>query len=256
MDPCELRQSGGDAAVRDLVARRVPLFEFAMRSVIAQYDVSAAEGRVNALNQVAPLVGKIRDASLRPEYVRLVAGWLGMEVDTVAAAVKRVAGKSNTPLPDVPAAQVNLKDPLLMLEREVLKVKLQAPELISGWSDIESNAFTYEPYAALRAQIDAVSDADITTLLTRTEDASLQAIITELTVEPIRSDGEVSERYALALTARLREVALSRQIAEVKSTLQRLNPVEEEVKYNEIFTELMTLETKKRAQKDVAMGEI
>ncbi len=256
MDPCELRQSGGDAAVRDLVARRVPLFEFAMRSVIAQYDVSAAEGRVNALNQVAPLVGKIRDASLRPEYVRLVAGWLGMEVDTVAAAVKRVVGKSNTPLPDVPAAQVNLKDPLLMLEREVLKVKLQVPELISGWSDIESNAFTYEPYAALRAQIDAVSDADITTLLTRTEDASLQGIITELTVEPIRSDGEVSERYALALTARLREVALSRQIAEVKSTLQRLNPVEEEVKYNEIFTELMTLETKKRAQKDVAMGEI
>jgi len=256
MDPCELRQSGGDAAVRDLVARRVPLFEFAMRSVIAQYDVSAAEGRVNALNQVAPLVGKIRDASLRPEYVRLVAGWLGMEVDTVAAAVKRVAGKSNTPLPDVPASQVNLKDPVLMLEREVLKVKLQAPELISGWADIESNAFSYEPYAALRAQIDSVSDADITTLLTRTEDASLQGIITELTVEPIRSDGEVSERYAQALTARLREVALSRQIAEVKSTLQRLNPVEEEVKYNEIFTELMTLETKKRAQKDVAMGEI
>jgi hypothetical protein len=32
--------------------------------------------------------------------------------------------------------------------------------------------------------------------------------------------------------------------------------VEEEVKYNEIFKELMTLETKKRAQKDVAMGEI
>ena len=256
MDPCELRQSGGDAAVRDLVARRVPLFEFAMRSVIAQYDVSAAEGRVNALNQVAPLVGKIRDASLRPEYVRLVAGWLGMEVDTVAAAVKRVAGKSNTPLPDVPASQVNLKDPVLMLEREVLKVKLQAPELISGWADIESNAFSYEPYAALRAQIDSVSDADITTLLTRTEDAALQGIITELTVEPIRSDGEVSERYAQALTARLREVALSRQIAEVKSTLQRLNPVEEEVKYNEIFTELMTLETKKRAQKDVAMGEI
>jgi len=256
MDPCELRQSGGDAAVRDLVARRVPLFEFAMRSVIAQYDVSAAEGRVNALNQVAPLVGKIRDASLRPEYVRLVAGWLGMEVDTVAAAVKRVAGKSNTPLPDVPAAQVNLKDPVLMLEREVLKVKLQVPELISGWADIESNAFSYEPYAALRAQIDSVSDADITTLLTRTEDAALQGIITELTVEPIRSDGEVSERYAQALTARLREVALSRQIAEVKSTLQRLNPVEEEVKYNEIFTELMTLETKKRAQKDVAMGEI
>ena len=31
MDPCELRQAKGDTAVRDLVARRVPLFEFAIQ---------------------------------------------------------------------------------------------------------------------------------------------------------------------------------------------------------------------------------
>lgn len=256
MDPCELRQTGGDAAVRDLIARRVPLFEFAMRSVIKNYAIESAEGRVGALNQVAPLVGRIRDASLRPEYIRLVAGWLGMEIDTVSAAVKRVAGKSNTPIPDMAPMAVNLQDPILVLEREVLKTKLQVGQLAPQWTDIEEQAFTYGPYAAVRAQIDALPELDIPTLLERTEDEGVRNLITELTVEPIRTDGEISERYVASIIARLREVALSRAIAEIKSALQRINPVEEDVRYNEIFGELVAMEAKRRAQKDVALGEI
>ncbi len=46
MDPCELRIAKGDAAVRDLVARRQPLFEFAVRSVLAGFDLETSEGRV------------------------------------------------------------------------------------------------------------------------------------------------------------------------------------------------------------------
>ncbi len=49
MDPCELRIAKGDAAVRDLVARRVPLFEFAIRSVLAGFKLEIPEGRVGAL---------------------------------------------------------------------------------------------------------------------------------------------------------------------------------------------------------------
>ena len=256
MDPCELRQSGGDMAVRDLIARRVPLFEFAMRSVIKQYDVASAEGRVNALNQVAPLVGKIRDASLRPEYVRLVAGWLGMEIDTVAAAVKRVAGRSNSPLPDLPPMAVDLSAPILMLEREVLKSKLQVPELARQWSEIESNAFSYPPYAAVRLKIDSLPDVTIPSLLERTEEEILRGLITELIVEPIRTDGEVSERYVASIIARLREVALSRDIAEIKSTLQRINPIEEADRYNEIFGALVAKEAQKRAQKELSIGDL
>lgn len=256
MDPCELRQSGGDIAVRDLIARRVPLFEFAIRSVIKRYEVTSAEGRVSALNQVAPLVGKIRDSSLRPEYVRLVAGWLGMEVDTVFAAVKRVAGKSGTPLPDRPSMAVNLSDPLLMLEREVLKSKLQVNELAVQWSEIESNAFSYPEYAEVRSKIDSLPNMNITSLLERTEDENLRALITELIVEPIRTDGEVSERYVASIIARLREVALGRDIAEIKSTLQRINPVDEADRYGEIFGALVAKEAERRAQKELAVGDI
>ncbi len=251
MDPCELRQAHGDPAVRELIARRVPLFEFAIKSVIAGYDITNPEGRVNALNQVAPLIGKIRDASLRPEYVRLLAGWLGMEVDIVSTAVKRSGNRVDNTEP----TKVNLTDPILVLEREVLKVKLQISGLASSWVDLEENAFSYPLYDQLRKVIDANDGFTTESLLEKCESDELKSLVTELTVEPIRTDGEVSERYINSIIARLREVALSRAIAEIKSTLQRLNPVENDAQYQEIFGQLVAMEAARRVQKELALGE-
>ena len=259
MDPCELRQSGGDEAVRDLIARRVPLFEFAMKSVISGYDTRTPEGRVGALNQVAPLIGKIKDASLRPEYVRSVASWLGMEVDLVSTAVKRAmtlkSGATGAPSQPSQPVGVNLNDPIIMLEREVLKVKLQYSELATPWTDLEKTAFSYRPYAALRERIDESSPRDMVKPLEIATDEEMRLLITELSVEPIRTDGEISERYIQSIFARLREVAISRDIAELKSNLQRLNPVENEAEYTESFTRLVALEAMRRTQKELAIGE-
>jgi DNA primase len=258
MDPCDLRIASGDAAVRDLIARRVPLFEFAIKSEIAKYDVNAAEGRVSALNQVAPLISKIRDASLRPEYARLVAGWLGLEVDIVTSAIKKSSTRSVPSQNLEPAVQseVNLRDPILMMEREVLKIKLQYPEMAKDWALLEKNAFSYWAYHQLRTQIDAAPEFNIQKLLESSESEDIRALITELTVEPIRTDREISERYIAAIFARLREVALSRSIAEIKSTLQRLNPTENEAQYNETFSALVAMEAERRVQKDAALGEL
>lgn len=257
-DPCELRQESGDAAVRDLIARRVPLFEFAIKSSIAQYDLTTPEGRVSALNGVAPLISKIRDASLRPEYTRSLAGWLGMEVELVSAAVKKGTTTSSgekTVEPPSPSWRPDPLDPRLMLEREVVKVRLQMPALCRGWQEIEKNAFTHPAYIKLREFIDTQSEL-MTINLDATTSEDLKSFITELTVEPIRTDGEISDRYVTSIIARLREMALGRSIAEIKSTLQRINPVEDESHYNKIFAELLALETARRSQHDVAIGEI
>ncbi len=87
MDPCELRLASGDAAVRELVASRTPLFAFAIRSAVAGFDLTTAEGRVAAVRKAAPLVARIRDAALRPEYSRLLSGWVGVPERDVRAAV-------------------------------------------------------------------------------------------------------------------------------------------------------------------------
>ena len=257
MDPCELRQHQGDAAVRDLIARRVPLFEFAIKSAIKQYDLTNADGRVSALNAAAPLIGKIRDTSLRPEYARSLAGWLGMEVEVVTAAIKKNTSPPVKNQTDVPATsnwRPDPNEPRLMLEREVLKARLQMPALVRQWHDLEKNAFSHPAYVKLREFIDSQTDLEAVSLESAESD-ELKSFITELTVEPIRTNGEISDRYVSSITARLNEVALSRSIAEVKSSLQRLNPIENENEYNATFTQLVEMESRRRSLRELALGE-
>ncbi|KMY23798.1 DNA primase [Actinobaculum suis] len=91
MDPCEVRQKMGDAALREVVASRRPLFEFAIRTMIDAMPLDTAEGRTMALRAGAPIVAGIRDRVLRGEYTRNLAGWLGMEEPVVQAAVAEAA---------------------------------------------------------------------------------------------------------------------------------------------------------------------
>ena len=256
LDPCELRQKGGDVAVRDLIARRVPLFEFAIRTELKKFDLNLPEGRVSALNATAPLIGKIRDASLRPEYVRSLAGWLGMDVEVVNAAVKKSATKKNATQEVQPNQtwRPDPNEPKLALEREVLKVRLQFPALNYQWREIESNAFSHPAYDRLRTFIDTQKDLSAIEISAVDSD-ELKSFIMELSVEPVRTTGEISDRYISSITARLNEVALSRSIAEIKSKLQRLNPVENEKEYGEVFAELVDMESRRRALRELAFGE-
>jgi DNA primase len=261
LDPCDLRQIKGDLALRDLIAKRVPLFEFAIRTELKLHNLTTAEGRVNALNATAPLVAQIRDKSLRPEYSRLLAGWLGIEVEIVTSAVSQGARRS------APAAAAETEgdqvdqswrphpqEPRLLLEREVLKARLQMPDLVTTWSEIEEAAFTHPAYVEMKRVIDA--HASTTIQIDEISDERMKTIFTELTVEPIRSDGEVSARYIESIVARLREVGISRAIADLKSNLQRLNPVENPDEYNAAFSSLVALEATRRGLHDLAIGSL
>ena len=261
LDPCELRQQKGDLALRDLIARRVPLFEFAIRAELAHHKLDSAEGRVNALNAAAPLVAQIRDKSLRPEYIRLLAGWLGTEVEIVSKAVAqgvknqpKVENSTDAASEDTGAWRPDPNEARLILEREVLKARLQEASLFTEdlWTQIEPGAFTHPAYRELRKTIDENENISPQTI----SDERIRMLFTELTVEPIRADGKPTAAYVASITARLREVAISRSIAELKSSLQRLNPVENEIEYNAAFAQLVALESARRNLHDLALGSL
>lgn len=258
LDPCDLRQMKGDLALRDLIAKRVPLFEFAIRTELKLHNLATAEGRINALNATAPLVAQIRDKSLRPEYSRLLAGWLGVEVEIVTSAVGQGARRSTTQEAEPDQVDQSWRphpqEPRLLLEREVLKARLQMPDLVTTWSEIEPAAFTHPAYVQMKSVID--SDRNTTISIDDISDERMKTLFTELTVEPIRSDGEVSARYIESIVARLREVGISRSIADLKSNLQRLNPVENPEEYNSAFAALVALETARRGLHELSIGSL
>ena len=61
MDPCDLRLKSGDGALRDLVARRTPLFEFAIRTALAETTSTPPRAGSPALRRCVPMVAQIKD---------------------------------------------------------------------------------------------------------------------------------------------------------------------------------------------------
>ncbi len=272
-DPCELRQAGGDAAVRELVARRVPLVEFAIRSTLEGVDLDSAEGRSAGLHASAPLVAGIKDWALRGEYARRLSGWLGMESpEPVIAEVRRLAdaadaggGSSGPPDSNGSTSEgrpVRPRRPVsgaeaaaLTVEREALKGALQCPAVAGPMFDATEPAMFLDP--AHRGLREAISRAGGTSTATSVPawvaavseaaaDDSVRSLVTSLAVQPLQYEGDTEHRYVSSVVVSVHERDVTRRVAEVKSRLQRTNPESETEAYNRLFNELIVLEQRKR----------
>ena len=369
LDPCDLRVKHGPEAVRDLVARRVPVFEFAIRSELAKHNLETNEGRIAALDASARIIARIKDRGLRDRYAVSLDRWLGMlNEEFVLARVRehaaraqgragvggsgpgrnpsgpagagpgRVRGGPGGPVrpggpgsgaPGGPgmaggpgargarggpgtfpgagggaaggggaaagggaaraggpavagsAAEAggpagagglaepvpyDLADPVIQVEREALKLAVQRPALCGPAFDVLGPAaFTAPPHAAVRELIDSCGGARgaagvqewVARLRDAARDDQIRGFVTRLAVEALRvprADGEPDTRYADAVLARVEELAVSRRIAEVKSRLQRLNPVDAQPEYNRTFGDLVALEQRRKALVEKAAG--
>src|SRR4029078_13371685 len=85
LDPCDLRLQQGDAAVRELVARRIPLYRFVLTNVVSRYDLDRAHARIDARREAAKLVSAIRDRSKVEAFSRELAGMVGVDIDDARA---------------------------------------------------------------------------------------------------------------------------------------------------------------------------
>ena len=90
LDPCDLRIEQGDEAVRALVARAKPLYDFVIGAAINRFDTSYSTGRLGAVKAVAPLIAQIRDRSQVDLYTRQAARRIGgVDLDMMRREVER-----------------------------------------------------------------------------------------------------------------------------------------------------------------------
>lgn len=278
-DPCELRQDAGDAAVRDLIARRQPLVEFAIVSRLTLHDLDTVEGRVAALNETIPLVAQIKDVALRTEYARRLAGLVGVDdPNRVVARVRawkpdqvqrqRTRREDDLPLQEpTRLARPRPDDPGSWAERESLKLALQSPALVGPAFDVATEELYRVPaYVVLRRQIElaggvssAASGQEWIAQIAATvkgEDAEMViSLLHELAVEPLTIPGDGPDhRYVTSILAALQLPRVHARIAQIKSRLQRINPLEDDAVYRRTFGELATMEQLARGLREQAAG--
>ncbi len=279
MDPCELRLAKGDAAVRDLVARRIPLFEFAIRSLLGSYDLDSVDGQVAALQRTVPLVAHIKDESKRDGYAVKLAFWTGWQDEAMvvrrvretsgiagrAAARRTSAQRNGSPPPSDDLPRPAPGDPRLNAQREALKAGLQEPALAGpAYDALPEDAFTHPAYAAIHRAVLAAGGAAsgltgpalLDAATTHCPEGIVRTVLSELAVEPLHAKGEIDARYIYGVLSAVQENLVGRQISEVKSRLQRVSPVDSADEYRALFGDLVALEQYRKALREQAVGGI
>ncbi|MFC3576734.1 DNA primase [Streptomyces yaanensis] len=286
MDPCELRLAKGDEAVADLVEPRMPLFEFALRQMVVRYDLDTPAGRAAALDEAAPVVARIKNSGAQHEVAVQLAGMLGI-LDT-QFVVKRVAqlarwardrggrGPAPTgqrssqpyeaaPRPAAPGPALNLRNPVFATERELLKLALQRPELVSPAFDAYGvDEFTAQQYAAVREAIMEAGGAeygvqDPQEYLVRVREAApddtVRAMVTELAVEAIMRR-TVDEVYAGTVLVSVRRRAVERRVHEIQGALTRLGHQADPAHLTAVQNELWVLQQYDQALRERGAGAL
>jgi DNA primase len=337
LDPCDLRLERGDAAVRDLIAQRVPLFEFAIRSALHEHNLETTEGKLAALDAAAPIVARIKDRGLRHLYAVNLDRWLGMMdeafvLDRVLvhggqpdrAAARHGSGSRQNPAdgwsgaaqagggpgsggrigtgragagagagepangqgvtgqaPDggqFGSAQAgrgqpvrsgyDQHDPIVNVERQALKLAIQRPALCGpAFDELPSAVFSVPAHAAV-CELIAASGGVVSArsarewaerLRTAAPNDNARGFVTRLAVEPLEVPGPTAEpdaKFAEAVLARVEELSVSRDIASIKSRLQRLSPVAEQTDYNRMFGDLVAFEQRRKVLSERASGAL
>ena len=264
MDPCDIRQHRSDAAVRALLDARVPLFEFVIRTQLASHDLDTPEGRVAALRAAAPVVARIRDRALRPEYGRQLAGWLGMDVETVLAEVTRAGSGGSRPGsaasdgPPPTHARIDNRDPMVRAEALSLGVLFQAAdavrddaEALAITDELSAEAYVTPAYRTIFSSISAAGGVreagpDWITRVLEQAPEELASTINGLAVTPLPHDkAETLGLYARSILAKVLDAQLTRRVGELRGSMQRAGEGTDE--YWRIFGDITALETRRRS---------
>jgi DNA primase, catalytic core len=274
LDPSDLRTQRGDEAVRHLIASRQPMFEFMIKRVLARFDLETVEGRVAALRAAAPVVAGIRDRALGVGYARNLAGWLGMDPDEVARAVRaagnrpaqaqgqppsRHAPSAPGDTPEQPPEQPDVRlldlptDPETRMERDALMVMLQRPsaigaELLERASRVRMrNSILDVVRDGIASSLEHWQSADWISRVGEAVPSRYATLVAQLGVAPLLETRESNlDRYCRAQVADLVAVDLVRLKAELTGASQRAAAEGDEARARTIREQLAALELERR----------
>lgn len=270
LDPCDLRTAKGDEAVRAMIESKKPLFEFAIRQKISKFDLSNVEGRVGAARAAAPIIAGIKDSAMRPAYIRELAGWVSLDGNDISQLVDAAARQSRSenvstlrrgeevegessqqPSPNHDVG-VNLNDPLVRFERQVLEVLVQVP---SGYEPeqltrIATSGFGTPTHNAILKTLLLVAQSQRTpdwlNQIASSLPADLVPVLREIAAKELPATDESGlVRYAQGVVNKALMNALAQEKAELLAELRRLAP-EQADENSRIQKALVEIEAQRR----------
>jgi|694.fasta_scaffold08215_15 DNA primase len=265
LDPSDLRVQKGDEAVTLMIENKKPIYEFAIKQKMKNFNLDSVEGRVGAARASASVIATIRDSALRSVYIRELANWVNLDLSEVSALVDRaikekvvsaVAPLRQDSIPEAPVETAfqapDLKDPAVRFERQLLEVLVQQPTMVAAedLKQLSSGDFLAGAHGAIaKAIYSALEHRSDTNWLPRIAEALEPALHSALrslaaTELPARNEQEL-ERYVAGVVNAGFIALLTRQKLSMQAVLRQLDPAET-AQIEQLQRELISVEERRR----------
>jgi DNA primase len=265
LDPSDLRVQNGDEAIKLMIENKKPIYEFAIKQKMKNFNLESVEGRVGAARAASAVIATIRDSALRSVYIRELANWVNLDLSEVTALVDRaikekvvtaVAPMRQDLTPQAPVETTfqapDLNDPSVRFERQLLEVLIQQPTLVSEveMTELISGDFLAGAHGALAKGISQVlefrADPNWLPKIAEAIDPTLHSTLRSVaaTALPATNDHEVA-RYVAGVVNSGFIALLTRQKLSLQAVLRQIDPAESE-KISEIQRELISIEERRR----------
>lgn len=250
-DPADFVTQKGKEEFEKLANRATPLIDFCIDQALAQFNLKDSQQRIKASHAVLNIVAVLPSAVAQEEYLRKVAGRLGLSFEILFEELKKLAKSQKTKWrsQEVNQAPKALLDAEILAEKELIKLLLQEVEVAKQAFDELGEDYFSDPYykelfRSIRSYYQAQGGIDAANFLNVMKDEKIKRTISRLVIEPSTADS--TEKYFSDILAKLKEYHLKRQISRLKGELERLDPDKDSENYDVLFKQLIKLEEDKR----------
>ncbi len=259
-DPADFVNANGGEAFAALAQQAVPLVEYMIGRTLVGRNLSSIEDRTRAVKAGLALLVDLEDPVRREEYARVLAGKVGEPERSVMLQLEQTLAQENGRASQVERTAATRLPPDEEVEREVLKLLIQAPELCADWAGRLSPEQFGKPTHRKAFELIAEApggrpDSSVSELLTAAQERGgeqLGRVVAAIAMEQPKSSGEPTREYAERMLLRLEEFSLKRRADVLRKELQKMNPVKTPEEYDRMFVDLAALEGARRRAREAA----
>jgi DNA primase len=260
-DPADFVTAAGPEAFLELSARSVPLVEYMIGRALVGRDLTTIEDRTRVVKAGLALLMTLDDPVRREEYARVLAGKVGEPERSVMLQLEQMLAAEAVHVVAMERPGPSRLPPDEEVEREVLKLLVQAPQLCSEWSERVTAEFFDKPTHRKAFELlaepreEGRPPAGVPDLVAAAHERGgemLSRVVAAMAMEPPKSGAEPTRDYAERMFLRLEEFSLKRRADAIRKRLEKVNPVKSPADHESLFEELITLESARRRVREAA----
>lgn len=241
-DPADYIKNESLESFSALVENAKPLAGFCIDTALNRFPLDSFENKMKAANAAVKILHKIDDPIALSLNRKLLAEKLGIDEKSIVVKKKGTTPAKTSNAPKAPATDASEK-----AQREIIKIFLQHSAYLTYLDFLDDHDFQSPVYQDILTVLKKTGcGKKVNEIINEIENINMKNMIARLAVEEIESGNlDNLEAYCFALMNKLKELSLERKITDLKSRLQKMNPLKE-IEYNNMFKKLIDLEAQKR----------